>query len=223
VGRPFQVEAGQVRLSGKKVGKYRVGTILATYDLDVRLDVAADEFVIHVPKTPGGVAEVTVDGVEYESFKAPTLGEVKRLVDEFLLARDTTTFEDVIEYSLELDGFGKTDNSVGFEFRVARVSIARNRNDEPKLEVDVRVDDVGVVTVAQYSDGPAAPSAHSGRYDDSIPYTVERWRKCVELRDGIAELRRRVHELFREGGEESAARLDALEKKLFLGGSLDSE
>jgi hypothetical protein len=212
-----------VRLSGKKVGKYRVSTILATYDLDVRLDVAADVFVVRVPKTPGGAAVVTARGVDYDSFEAPTLAEVKRKVDEFLRSRDTTEFEDVVEYELDRDNFGKSDNSAGFDFRVARVSLARDGNDRPKLEVKVEVDDEGVVAVADHFGHPATPQAHSGRYDYSVPYTVGRWRKCVVLRDGIAELRRVVGELFGDGGEATGARLDGFEERRLLGGLSERE
>jgi hypothetical protein len=219
VGRALQVEVVKVRLSGKKVGKYRVSTILATYDLDVRLDMSANVFAVRVPRTPGEKAEVTTEGVNYETFSAATLEEVKQKVDKFLRARDTTEFEDVIEYELDRDGFGRVNNSVGFDFRVARVSLARDGNDRPKLEVSVEIDCAGMVAVADYFGHPATPQAHSGRYDYAVPYTVERWRKCVVLRDGIAELRRMVGELFGEGGESSAARLDALEKKLLPGGS----
>jgi hypothetical protein len=212
-----------VRLSGKKVGKYRVTTILATYDLDVRLDMSDNLFAVRVPRAPGEKAEVTAEGVNYETFSAATLEEVKQKVDEFLRSRDTTEFEDVIEYELDRDGFGRVNNSVGFDFRVARVSLARDGNDVSKLEVRVEVDDEGKVYVENHFGHPATPTAHSGRYDYSVPYTVERWRKCVVLRDGIAELRRMVGELFGEGGEATAARLDAFEKKLLPGGSRGSE
>ena len=43
-----------MKLEGKKVGKFRVSTVLATYDLDVWLSMENNVFTIHVPEDTGG-------------------------------------------------------------------------------------------------------------------------------------------------------------------------
>src|SRR5271157_3727030 len=112
-------------LNGKKIGKYSVSTVLATYNLDVRLDMERDLFVILVPDSPGDAIVTTYGRLNYKSFHSPTLAEAKEEVKTYLNSRDATTFVDVIEYTCR----GKDEdtgivNGVGFDFRVARASVA---------------------------------------------------------------------------------------------------
>jgi hypothetical protein len=205
------------RLCGKKVGKYCVETVLASYDLDVRLNMEGAEFTIHVPHRPGEKAAVTPHGPNYETFSSKSLDELEGRVKEYLVSRDTTTFEDVIEYNL-IDSHGyrslsETDNDVGFDFRVARVSLAKDRNGRPKLEISLDVDGDGCLSVADWCGKLASPQAHQFRFCHSMPYTADRWRKCCAIRSGIADLRKRLTDLLGEGGDKAACRLDGVEDK----------
>ena len=200
---------------GKKVGKFSVSTVLAKYDLDVRLDMEDNQFVILVPRNPGEAVNTKLGrGVNYDMFADPALAEAKRKAEEFLKSRDVTEFEDVIEYNYLGDSkenvYREVDNSAGFEFRVARVSCARDGNGHPKLEISVDVDDSGCITVSDWAGQPAVPVAHRRKHDNSIPFTVERWRKCCGIRDGLAAIGKMMTELFSKGSDEAATRLDAL-------------
>ena len=200
---------------GKKVGKFSVSTVLARYDLDVRLDMETNQFVILVPRNPGEAINTKLGrGVNYDMFTDPALAEAKRKAEDFLKSRDVTEFEDVIEYNFfgseRSNHYREVDNSVGFEFRVARVSCARDGNGRPKLEISVDVDDSGCITVSDWVGQPAVPEAHRSEYDSSIPFTVERWRKCCGIRDGLAAIGKMMTELFSKGSDEAATSLDAL-------------
>ena len=84
---------------GKKVGKFTTSTVLGKYDLDVRLDMEDNQFVILVPRTPGEAVNTKLGrGVNYDSFRAATLADAKKSVESFLAGRDVTEFRDVIEY-----------------------------------------------------------------------------------------------------------------------------
>jgi len=64
---------------GKKVGKFRVSTVLARYDLDVRLDMEQNVFTILVPRNPGEPVNTKLGhGINYDSFSGSTLVEFKK-------------------------------------------------------------------------------------------------------------------------------------------------
>ena len=206
---------------GKKVGKVSVSPVRARYALDVRLDMEANQFVILVPRNPGEAVNTKLGrGVNYDMFTDPALGEAKRKAKEFLKSRDVTEFEDVIEYnhfgSERSHHYREVDNSVGFEFRVARVSCAKDGHGRPKLEISVDADDAGCITVSDWVGQPVIPEAHRSEYDSSIPFTVERWRKCCGIRDGIAAIGKMMTELFSKGSDEAATRLDTLRTNMPL-------
>jgi hypothetical protein len=214
---------------GKKVGKFSVSTVLAKYVLDVRLDMETNQFVILVPRNPGEAVNTKLGrGANYDMFTDPALAEAKRKAEDFLKSRDVTEFEDVIEYnhlgSAKGNHYREVDNSAGFEFRVARVSCARDGNGDPKLEISVDVDDAGCITVSDWVGQPAVPEAHRSEYDSSIPFTVERWRKCCLIRDGLAAIGKMLTELFGKGSEDAATKLDVLRANTrLLLASLSSE
>ena len=202
------------RISGKKVGKFAVVTVLARYDLDVRLDLQTNVFIIVVPNSPDGEL-ITKEGQRsYESFKAPTLDVVKAEVEKFLKERDVTDFVDVIEYNYsgtkEAAHWGSAQNTVGFDFRVARVSIALDRSQRPKLEIPVDIDDSGNITVSDFFGKACSPQAYRHRHDARLPFSVDRWRKCCAISDGIKTLDRLLFELLGKDGDEGAAKLDAV-------------
>ena len=198
---------------GKKVGKFSVSTVLAKYDLDVRLDMDQNVFTILVPRNPGEPVNTKLGrGVNYDSFRGSTLAEVKKDVEAFLAARDVTEFVDVIEYnhlgSSKNNSYREVEDSVGFDFRVARVSAVKHGDGRPKLEISVDVDDAGRITIGDWFGEPCKPQAHSREYDSSIPFTAGRWQRCCAIRDGLAEIGRMLTELFSEGGDGTAGRLD---------------
>lgn len=204
-----------MRLTGKKVGKFRVVTVLAEYNLDVRLDMEKNVFTIHVPSSPGGEINTERGRRDYESFHAPTLEEVKKSVGEYLHGRDKTDFVDVIEYNYagtrgdRYSHLSSVDNFVGFDFRVARVSTAKTDRGRAKLEIPVEVDEIGNISVEKVCGEEHGPISHNWTsYPATMAFTVERWRKCCAIRDGIAELDRLLFELL--GGEETERKLDAL-------------
>lgn len=74
---------------GKKVGKFSTSTVLGKYDLDVRLDMEDNQFVILVPRTPGEAVNTKLGrGVNYDSFRAATLADAKKSVESFLAGRE---------------------------------------------------------------------------------------------------------------------------------------
>jgi len=206
-----------MRLNGKKVGKFQVVTVLATYNLDVRLDMERNIFTIHVPAEPGGTISSDRETRNYESFSAPTLDEVKKATGDFLRSRDQTEFVDVIEYTYagasvdSRSSFAPAQNYVGFDFRVARVSLAVDRSGRPKLEVPVAVDSHGNITVETSFGVICGPQAHKWQsFPAFVPFTVERWRKCCVIRDGIIALDKMLFALLGDDGEKAAAKLDAV-------------
>ena len=206
-----------MRLNGKKVGKFVVTTVLATYDLDVRLDMSSNVFTIHVPTSPGAVISTEPGQRNHESFSATTLDEVKKAAQFFLTERDQTEFVDVIEYNYaganedRHSHFTSVQNFVGFDFRVARVSLARDRSDRPKLEMPVEIDEMGRISVESRYGEELGPQSHRWQaFPSTIPFSVERWRKCCAIRDGIATLDKMLFELLGRDGEQAAMKLDVI-------------
>ena len=204
--------------NGKKIGKFHVSTVLAEYDLDVRLDMESNEFVILVPDNPGE-AVVTKSGARrtYQPFRAATLAEAKEAVKACLSFRDTTEFVDVIEYDclgVSSHSYMEVADSVGFDFRVARVSVAKDQWDHPKLEIPVDIDDDGHITITKWgfdgSEKLCSPQAHRTSYDTAMPFTVSRWRTCRAIKDGILAIGKMLFELLGESGDAAGAKLDAL-------------
>lgn len=206
-----------MRLDGKKVGKFRVTTVLATYDLDVRLNMESNVFVIHVPTAPDVAISTERDQRNHESFSAPTLNEVKKTAQEFLTSRDQTEFVDVIEYNYSgasedrRSRFSSVNNFVGFDFRVARVSVVRDRSDRPKLEQPIEIDEQGRISVEIRYGEVCSPEAHRfNSLSSRIPFSIERWRKCCAIREGIEKLDKMLFELLGRDGDQCALRLDAI-------------
>jgi len=203
-------------IRGKKVGKFKVSTVLAEYDLDVRLDLEGNTFIILVPDNPGTAVNTKGYDRNYESFSATLLEDVKEEVRAHLKSRDKTAFVDVIEYnysgSKEAAHWGSAQNTVGFDFRVARVAVAQDRNGRPKLEVPIDVDAEGNVAVSRWNGEKeeCSPQAYRHKHDSRIVFTIERWRKCCAIRDGIAKLDKMLFELLGADGAEAAAKLDAV-------------
>jgi hypothetical protein len=226
-----------MRRAGKKIGTYGVQTVLAAYTLDVRLDMSSNDFSIRVPCTPGAVIEgvretqdedgTTRIASDYEIFSDKSLEALKGTVSNFLKTRDTTTFVDVIEYCYTglKSGrhWGSASNHVGFDFRVARVSTARNVHGTPKLEIPVVVDSLGIVSVRVTFEKECGPESHSHRFDSAMTFTVERWQKCCAIRDGIRRIDTMLSTLFEQDGVDAERALDALPEKtrLLLGVSED--
>ena len=199
---------------GKKVGKFSVTTVLAKYDLDVRLDMEQNVFTILVPRNPGDTVNTKLGrGINYDAFSGPTLRDVKGEVEAFLTARDVTEFKDVIEYnylgSVRNNSYSEVENSVGFDFRVARVSAVKHGDGKPKLEIRIDVDEVGCIAIAHWGEETCKPQAHSQEYDNSIPFTVKRWQKCCAIKDGIARIGKMLSDLFGKGDDEAAGSLDS--------------
>ena len=204
---------------GRKVGVFNVETVLARYALDVRLSITSSEFTILVPHTPGAKAKPN-ESSGYEVFRATSLDEVKRAVKDALTARDVTDYEDVIEYECtgvtDQVGYNRCDCDVGFDFKVARVSVVKNEYGDPKLEKSVNIGDDGTITEDRSFDGtPYQPSRHHRGFHRSMPFTIERWRKCCAIREGIKKLHELLEELF--VGDDVSAKLDALRNPLLLG------
>lgn len=196
-----------MRNIGKKIGHFQTSTVLGIYDLDVYFDVKNSQFTVLVPTAPEAPV-VKHDPKTWEHFSAKSLDDIKTRIAAFLRERDTTEFVDVIEYPIgDATWCGDERYSVHFDFRVARVSVAGGAR--PKLEKCIALDDAGSITEACDSTGqPYHPGAHHWKFDGRMPFTVERWRKCVAIRDGIAALKKKLTELFK--GEDAAARLDRL-------------
>lgn len=210
-----------MRRFGKKMGKFSFETVLARYDLDVRLDVARNQFVILLPNTPGEKADPAVSPINYECFSGAILEEVKKTTVEFAKQRDVTEYVDVIEY--ECHGIGPASYDyrpyeVGFNFRVARVSVACSNRSIPKLEQPVEIDDDGNVTNRTWNGDPCLPQAHRREFDYSMEFTVERWRKCCAIRDGIEKLNGALRELLGKASE-AGKMLDSLGGPLLLVGT----
>jgi hypothetical protein len=218
------IEENQVSTNGKKIGKYSISTVLAQYNLDVRVDMERDLFVILVPDSPGdGI--VTIHGHRnYKIFEAPTLAGVKDAVKAYLNSRDTTTFVDVIEYTCNgIDDTrlpSGTANNVGFDFRVARVSVARDKYNQPKLEIPVDVDEAGGVTVTEAFGELCRPEAHHYHHESSMPFTPARWRMCRAIRDGIASIGKMLSTLLGEDGDIAGSKLDEIRGSPLLLASL---
>lgn len=191
---------------GKKIGKYEHKTVAGLYKLDVRVDVSMNKFWILVPSSPKEAVDLKTRN--YDALEASTLAEAKNLVAAFLKERDTTTFKDVIEYTLDEDSrrFGSNDDddelptegSVSFEFRVARVSEAKTK-DEPSQEIPVRVDEEGNVVVETYKDEPKGPRQYRYHYTSRVPFTLERLCHCREAVQKIRALKASLHTHFKEG------------------------
>jgi hypothetical protein len=63
---------------------------------------------------------------------------------------------------------------------------------------------------------PYPVQAHKGHFHHSMPFTVERWRKCQAIRDGIQHLSKLLLELLGNGGADAAIKLDgAVTRPLF--------
>lgn len=203
-----------MRSTGKKVGKFETSTVLGRYSLDVRLDLEGNDFEIRVPEGPDGAPVDPERARRHESFKAATLAEVKEKVVAYLRGRDVTEFSDVIEYTLEGAGersnFRKADSCVGFDFRAARVSASRDRTGSPKLEIPVTVSPDGVLSVAEAFGVARNVRGHVYGHHSSMPFTVERWKKCCSIKEGILKISEMLGELFGEGGDEAGTRLDAV-------------
>lgn len=205
---------------GKKAGTHYVSTVLGGYNLDVYVDVENDLFSILVPTSPGGKVKLR-ERTSFEQISGKSLGEVKRLAKEFLLKRDQTDFHDVIECFVCTEGLGR--NVVSFDFQVARVSTALDGQGGPKLEKPITVDENGTITEDLFEGKPMAPRHHGSRFMRDpvrLPFTVERWRKCVEIHTGIFKIRTALRDLFEVDDATSATRLDALERGGRLLGSL---
>jgi len=98
--------------------------------------------------------------------------------------------------------------TVGFDFRVQRVSVVDTSYHCPRLEIQIDIDDTGVITVHDWFGEPSTPQQHQNfGFEQRMPFTVERWRKCQAIRDGIEDLKKCLDELFKDG---AAERLDAL-------------
>lgn len=164
-----------MKLEGKKVGTHEVTTPLHQYKLDVRLVVKTNNFVIYAPNG--------------RRFSNPNLAACKQEVEQYLREGDVTSYVDVIEYKLPGQVFPlENDAMAGFDFRVARVSTARDGHTErPRLEKVVELDvDGRVVEICSLTNGkPYQPSAYRAGYDYSIPFTTERYRKCCALKEAI--------------------------------------
>ena len=183
-----------MRFRGKKIGKHVVETQLARYEVEVRFDVGSNIFVLVVPSAPGAVPD-RLDSSTYEQFADKDLDAAKKAAEAYLKGRDVAAFEDVIEYSVG-DYFQRREsNLVVFDCRVARVS--RDSEGNFKLEKEVSVGEDGAITEDVWSDAktcPPGPYKHG--FDLSVPYTVERWRKCVAVRDGLLALKKMLDEVF---------------------------
>lgn len=201
---------------GKKVGKFRAVTVLAEYNLDVRLDMEANVFTILVPETPGEAVSTKRGSRNFEIFRSANLEEVKKNVSEYLFTRDKTDFVDVIEYNYsgtraeKHTHFGALKNQVGFEFCVSRVSVAQTKSGRAKLEIPINVDDHGNISVQTgFDENPLGPQSHSWHgHPYSMPFTVERWKKCKAIENGIAALDKLLFELL--CGDDADKKLDLI-------------
>ena len=68
------------------------------------------------------------------------------------------------------------------------------------------------VSVELLHDGEeVGPQAHIwSSFSSTIPFSIERWRKCRVIRDGIARLDKMLFELLGHDGERVALKLDAV-------------
>jgi hypothetical protein len=154
------------------------------------------------------------DSSTYELFSGSVLDVVKGEAAAFLKKRDVAVFEDVIEYSVGDYSESRNPNLVTFDCRAARVS--RGEDERVRLEKDVTVGSDGTVVLKTWSDGQLAPTRpHQGGFDSSVPYTPERWRKCVAVRDGLRRLKKLLAETFADDSG-AAEKLDSLGDVLSL-------
>ena len=202
-----------MRFRGRKIGKHVVDTQLARYEVEVRFDVGSSIFVLVVPSAPGVVPD-WLDYSTYEQFADKDLEAVKKVAEAYLKGRDVATFEDVIEYTVGDYFQSREGNLVVFDCRVARVS--RDAEGKFKLEKEVVVGDDGVVTERTWSGGETCPVVpHKHIFDLFVPYTLERWRKCAAVRDGLLALKKMLDEVFADE-EGAAAKLDGQDLYLAL-------
>lgn len=190
-----------MRFRGKKIGKHVVETQLARYEVEVRFDIGSNIFVLVVPSAPGAVPD-RFDSSTYEQFADKDLDAAKKAATDYLKKRDVAAFEDVIEYTVG-DYFQRREgNLVVFDCRVARVS--RDAEGKFKLEKEVSVGEDGTITERTWSDGETCPVvSYKHEFELSVPYTLERWRKCTAVRDGLLVLKKILDEVFAD--EEGAA------------------
>lgn len=193
---------------GKKIGTFSVGTVLCEYVLDVRFSVSEEQFAVLVPSVPGQ-SVVPGNHDTFEVFRGPVLAAVRQSAEGFLRERDTTTFSDVIEYRCEVGESG----SVGFAFRVARVSEVRAVNGRPRLEVSVDVSPDGVVAERRgvHDHAPCPARSYDGYRMDmewSVPFTVERFKKFTLMRDAVEKLRDFLGGVFDQGGSQGEPKVD---------------
>jgi hypothetical protein len=169
-----------MKLEGKKIGKHTVTTPLHTYELDVRLVVRTNNFVIYAP-----------DG---RCFSNSALAVCKSEVEQYLRESDVTTYVDVIEYDLtsqlgymDLGNPSSVGDLAGLAFRAVRVSTALDRSGRPRLEKSVEIDSDGKVVECLSHEGiPYRPSPHRGTFGHSISFTPERYRQCLAIKNVIA-------------------------------------
>jgi hypothetical protein len=188
-------------------------------------------FIILVPSVPGeAITKPRIQSRNYEKFSGPTLNELKKTVKDMLTSRDVTEFVDVIEYTYS----GQTEDRayedytgrshVAFDFRVARVSTATDKNKTPKLEIPVVVNPAGMIALDTDLEGkPFRPQAHRGLHSKTISYTVERWRRCCAIRDGIVALDKMLYDMFGQDRGEAEQKIDALGTKSLLLAGLNKE
>lgn len=202
-----------MRFRGKKIGKHVVETQLARYEVEVRFDVGSNIFVLVAPSAPGAVPD-RLDNSTYEQFADKDLEVAKKAAEDCLKNRDVAVFEDAIEYSVG-DYFQRRENNlVVFDCRVARVS--RDSEGKFKLEKEVVVGEDGTAVDGTWGDGEACPVVpYRHTFDLSVPYTAERWRKCVAVRDGILALKKMLDEVFADE-DGTAAKLDGQDLYLAL-------
>jgi hypothetical protein len=183
---------------GRKTGTYFVSTVLASYNLDVYVDVENEDFTILVPTSPRGKVDIRRRDT-FELCRGRDLADVKTQARDLLRARDVTGYRDVLELDVDW-GDHENDNQLRFKFEVARVSEAVDGQGDPKLEKRIEVSDEGVISEICDADGESSvPKGRSFRSNRiRIPYTVERWRKCVAIRDGISYLRECLKQLFKD-------------------------
>jgi hypothetical protein len=137
---------------------------------------------------------------------------VKTLVRDFLNARDKTEFVDVIEYSYDGCHSGSPSRHISFSFCVVRVSMSKDHGGQPRLEIPIEVSGEGVITVRNDMEGaPKLPQAHRFRgHSQMIGFTIERWKKCCAIWDGITKLHDLLVGVLGYGNEQTEKELDAI-------------
>ena len=126
-----------------------------------------------------------------------------------------TGFDDVIEYNTPSGSAWRHGGVVEFNFRVARVSRSQDPRGRPLLEkmITIRADTGEIAEETNVSGEPYGPQQYHYKFDQSIPFTDERYLKFKMFREAIDRLHALLVELL-EDQDTAPGKLDAIASTL---------